>query len=149
MKPPVSLDDLMKMWSEDSVIDQTEPDRAMADIPKLHAKYLKILSYHNLVVKKLHGDYQKLKKLKWEYYNGDLNNLEDLKEFNLEPFTKKVIRQDISMWIDADKQLNDILLKKAMNQEIVDATTLILKELHSRTFQIKSIIEWERFTGGK
>lgn len=149
MKPPVSLDDLMKMWSEDSVIDQTEPGRAMADIPKLHAKYLKILSYHNLVVKKLHGDYQKLKKLKWEYYNGDLNNLEDLKEYNLEPFTKKVIRQDISMWIDADKQLNDILLKKAMNQEIVDATTLILKELHSRTFQIKSIIEWERFTGGK
>lgn len=149
MKPPVSLDDLMKMWSEDSVIDQTEPGRAMADIPKLHAKYLKILSYHNLVVKKLHGDYQKLKKLKWEYYNGDLNNIEDLKEYNLEPFTKKVIRQDISMWIDADKQLNDILLKKAMNQEIVDATTLILKELHSRTFQIKSIIEWERFTGGK
>lgn len=149
MKPPVSLDDLMKMWSEDSIIDQTEPGRAMADIPKLHAKYLKILSYHNLVVKKLHGDYLRMKKLKFEYFNGDLNNLEDLKEYNLEPFTKKVIRQDISMWIDADKQLNDILLKKAMNQEIVDATTLILKELHSRTFQIKSIIEWERFTGGK
>lgn len=148
MKPPVSLDDLMDMWAKDSVIDESEPSRAMAQIPKLHAKYLKILSYHNLVVKKLHNDYQHMKKLKWEYFHGDLNNPEDLAEHNLEPFTRKIIRQDIPMWIDADKQLTDILLKKAMHQEIVDATTSILKELHSRTFQIKSIIEWERFTGG-
>jgi hypothetical protein len=149
MKPPVSLEDIMAMWAEDSVIDETEPGRSMAKIPILHAKYLRILSYHNLLVKKLHNDYQRMKKLKFEYYNGDLNNPEDLAEHNLEPFTRKVIRQDIPMWIDADKQLTDILLKKAMHQEIAEAATSILKELHSRTFQIKGIMEWERFSGGK
>ena len=149
MKPPVSLEDLMAMWAEDSVIDETEPGRAMAKIPILHAKYLRILSYHNLLVKKLHNDYQRTKLLKWEYYKGNLNNQEDLKEHNLEPMVKNIMRQDIPMWIDADKQLTDILLKKAMHQEIAETTTSILKELHSRTFQIKSIIEWERFTGGK
>lgn len=149
MKPPVSLDDLMSMWAEDSIIDESEPGRSMAQIPKLHAKYLKILSYHNLLVKKQHTEYLKAKKLKFEYYNGQLNNPEDLAEHNLEPFTTKVIRQDVPMWLDADKQLNDILLKKAMHQEISDATTSILREIHSRTFQIRSLIEWERFTGGK
>lgn len=149
MKPPVSLDDLMNMWSKDSVVDQTELGNAMSQIPILHAKYLKILSYHNLLVKKFHNEYIKAKKIKFEYYNGDLNNPEDLKEHNLEPFNKKVIRQDIPMWIDADKQLTDILLKKAMHQEIVDATTAIMKELHSRTFQIKAMIDWEKFVGGR
>ena len=149
MKPPVSLEDLMSMWAEDSVIDETEPGRAMAKIPILHAKYLRILSYHNLMVKKLHNDYQRTKLLKWEYYKGNLNNPEDLKEHNLEPMVKNIMRQDIPMYLDGDNDLNKILLKKVMNQEIADAATSILKELHSRTFQIKSIIEWERFTGGK
>jgi len=149
MKPPVSLEDLMSIWAEDSVIDETEPGRAMAKIPILHAKYLRILSYHNLMVKKLHNDYQRTKLLKWEYYKGNLNNPEDLKEHNLEPMVKNIIRQDIPMYLDGDNDLNKILLKKVMNQEIADAATSILKELHSRTFQIKSIIEWERFTGGK
>ena len=149
MKPPVSLEDLMSIWAEDSVIDETEPGRAMAKIPILHAKYLRILSYHNLMVKKLHNDYQRTKLLKWEYYKGNLNNPEDLKEHNLEPMVKNIMRQDIPMYLDGDNDLNKILLKKVMNQEIADAATSILKELHSRTFQIKSIIEWERFTGGK
>ena len=149
MKPPVSLEDLMAMWAEDSVIDETEPGRAMAKIPILHAKYLRILSYHNLLVKKLHNDYQRTKLLKWEYYKGNLNNPEDLKEHNLEPMVKNIMRQDIPMYLDGDNDLNKILLKKVMNQEIADSCEKILKELNNRTFAITNIIKWEIYTGGK
>lgn len=72
MKPPVTIDVLMEEWVKDAPYDETEPQRAMANIPKLHAKYLRIMSHHNLIVKKLYAEYNTRRKIKWEYYSGDL-----------------------------------------------------------------------------
>jgi len=149
MKPPVNIDDLMEEWSKDASIDETEPGRETAKIPSLHAKYLRILTHHNLVCKKLTADYNKLKRLKFEYYSGFLNNPEDLAEHNLEPFDRKLLRQDVPSYVESDTDLNNILLKKVVHQEIVDFCTSVMKELNNRTFQLGNIIKWEQFTGGK
>jgi len=148
MKPPVNIDELMEEWSKDSQIDQTEPGRELIKTSSLHSKYLRILTHHNLVCKKLMGDYQKLKKLKWEYYSGDLNNPEDLEQYKFPPMVKKVLRQDIPMYIDSDTELNNILLKKTVHEEIVNFCGSVLKELNNRTWQLKSFIDWEKFTSG-
>jgi len=149
MKTPTTIELLMKEWESDSIIDELEPGKAIIEIPKLHSKYLKILIHHKLLIKKLTSNYNKLKKLKWEYYSGDLNNPEDLKQYNIpEPMSKKVLRSDIHIYLDSDTDLNNLLLKKVLNEEIVYACESILKELHSRTFQIKSFIEYEKFIGG-
>jgi hypothetical protein len=63
--------------------------------------------------------------------------------------TKKVLRADISIYLDSDKELNAILLKKVLNEEIVEFCKSVLKELNNRTFQVRSIIEWEKYTGGQ
>ena len=149
MKPPVNIDDLVEEWSKDAPIDETEPSRSMARIPILHAKYLKIFTHHSLIVKKLTIDYNKTKNIKWQYYSGDLNNPEDLGQYGYEPWTKKTLRQDIPMLLDADNELTLILMKKVIHQEIVDFCTSVLKELHSRTFQLKTFCEWERYVGSK
>ena len=95
-----------------------------------------------------HKEYQSRRKIKWEYYSGDLNNPEDLAKHNLEPMMKKVLRSDIGQYLDSDTELNNILLKKAVHEEIVDFCKAVLKELNNRTFQVRSIIDWEKFTGG-
>lgn len=148
MKPPVSIESLHEEWAKDAVIDETEPARTLAKTSSLHAKYLQILTHHNLIIKKLMSDYAKLKRLKWEYYNGDLNNPEDLQQYGFEPITKKILRPEIPMYLDADEQLNTILIKKTVHQEIVDACTSILKEINNRTWQLKAMMDWERFTSG-
>lgn len=148
MKPPVNIDSLMEEWSNDSKIDETEPGRELIKTSTLHSKYLRIMTHHNLICKKLMGDYNKLKKTKWEYYSGDLNNPEDLEKHGLEPMMKKVLRQDIPTYIDSDTDLNNILLKKMLHQEIVDFCGSVLKEINNRTWQLRSFIEWEKFTSG-
>lgn len=148
MKPPVNIDSLMEEWSTDSKIDETEPGRELIKTSTLHSKYLRIMTHHNLICKKLMGDYNKLKKIKWEYYSGDLNNPEDLEKHGLEPMMKKVLRQDIPTYIDSDTDLNNILLKKMLHQEIVDFCSSVLKEINNRTWQLRSFIEWEKFTSG-
>jgi hypothetical protein len=148
MKPPVKLDDLMDEWSKDCKIDETEPGSETAKIPTLHSKYLRILTHHNLIVRKLQNEYNAMKAVKFQYYSGDLNNTEDLEKYGFEPWPKRVLRQDINMYLDSDKELTDLLLKKVIHQEIVDFCTSVLKEIGSRTYQLGNIIKWETFTGG-
>jgi hypothetical protein len=148
LKPPTNIQALMIEWSEDSRVDSTEPGLELLKIPTLHSKYLNILTHHNLLSKKASVAYNKAKLLKSQYYHGDLNNKEDLEKHNLEPNPKKIMRTDIGMYIDADDDMNTLLLKKAANQEIVDYCTSVLKELHSRTFQIRSYIDYVKFTNG-
>jgi lysyl-tRNA synthetase class II len=149
MKPPVNIDALMEEWVKDSAWDETEPQKAMANIPKLHAKYLRIMTHHNLLVKKLYAEYNTRRKIKWEYYSGDLNNPEDLEKYGLEPMMKKVLRADLSHYLDSDTELNNILLKKVIHEEIVEFCKNVLKECNNRTWQLKEYMSWERFVGGQ
>ena len=149
MKPPVNIELLMEEWIKDVSFDETEPQKAMANISKLHAKYLRILTHHNLLAKKLQSDYNSRRKIKWEYYSGDLNNPEDLERYGLEPMMKKVLRADLQHYLDSDTELNNTLLKKVMHEEIVDFCKSVLKELNNRTWQLKSFMDWEKFIGGQ
>jgi hypothetical protein len=149
MKPPVKISDLHDMWAVDSKVDVTEPSRELARIGQLHSKYLHILSFHNLLCKKLTSDYNKHKRFKIEYYSGYYNNPEDLKKFNIQPILKKIHKDEIPMHVDSDNDICDILLKKALNQEIVDVCSHIIKEIGQRTWQLGNIVKWEMFTGGK
>lgn len=149
MKPPVNIDALLSEWSKDSVMDELEPGKELIRIPNLHSKYLTIMVHHNLLAKKFQMEYNNLKKIKWEYYLGDLNNPEDLEAHGFEPNPKKILRQDMPTYIDSDEQLNKILLKKVLHQEIVDVCTAIIKELNSRTWQLKSFIDWTKHNSGQ
>jgi hypothetical protein len=149
MKPPVTIDALMEEWSKDSSIDQIDPQKSMAKIPELHSKYLRALTHHSMVAKKIQASYNERRRIKWEYYSGDLNNPDDLAKYELEPFTKKVMKSDIGQYLDSDTELNSILLKKVVHEEIVDFCKAVLKELNQRTWQIKSYMDWERFIRGQ
>lgn len=149
MKPPVTIDALMEEWTKDAGIDQIDPQKSMAKIPELHAKYLRILTYHNMVAKKTQASYNERRRLKFEYYNGDLNNPEDIAKYGFEPFAKKVIKSEIGQYLDSDTELNTILLKKVVHEEIVDFCKAVLKELNNRTWQLKEYMSWERFIRGQ
>ena len=56
------LDELLEMWRTDSIIDRTEPGKALINIPQLHSKYLNILSRHRLLSKESEFKYNKMKK---------------------------------------------------------------------------------------
>ena len=140
------LDDVLQMWATDSVIDRTESGRALIDIPKLHSKYLNILSSHRLLAKEAEFNYNKWRKLKWEYYTGKLDE-EEMKARGWEPFPF-TLKSEINTYLDADEDINKYLAKKLLHEEIVEVCQAILKELNSRTFQLRDVIAWERFIAG-
>ena len=140
------LDDLLEMWRTDSIIDRTEPGKALINIPQLHSKYLNILSRHRLLSKESEFKYNKMKKLKWEYYTGKLDQ-DQLDKHGWEPFPF-VLKSDITTYLESDDDINKHIAQKIVHDEIVEVCSSILKELHSRTFQLKEFITWERFIQG-
>lgn len=140
------LDELLLMWTEDSEIDRTEPGKALLDIPKLHSKYLNILSRHRLLSKESEFKYNKMKRLKWEYYTGKLDS-DVLKKYGWEQFPY-TLKSDINTYLESDDDLNKCIAAKLMHDEIVDVCQSILKELNSRTYQLRSFIDFEKFING-
>ena len=134
------------MWTVDSNIDRTEPGKELINIPKLHSKYLNILSRHRMLSKQCEFKYNKIRRLKWEYYTGKLDN-DQLKEYGWEPFPY-TLKSDITTYMESDDDINKHLVKKIMHDEIVELCQSILKELNSRTFQLRDFIAWERFIQG-
>lgn len=143
-----SLEEILKHWDEDCIIDQTEPGKEIIKIPKLHNKYLKILIRHKLALKKINFDYSRMRKVKEEYYNGSMSQ-EELEEYGWEPFLLNVrTKMGIEKYLESDNDLIKILSKKIHHDECIFACESILQELKSRTYQLKDYISWERFVSG-
>lgn len=140
------LDELLEMWKKDSIIDRTEPGRELINIPQLHSKYLNILSRHRLLAKEAEFKYNKMRKIKWEYYTGKMPK-EDLDKYGWEQFPY-TIKSEIATYLESDEDLNKFVASKILHDEIVDVCQSIIKELNSRTYQLRDYISWEKFING-
>lgn len=140
------IDTLLAEWKKDAVLNILEPDIELRKISPLHAKYLTILSSHRRALKEGERRLTKLKRLKYEYYTGRLDKV-TLDKYEWPPFPY-TLKGDLNTYLDSDKELLNARAVLSIHEEVVDLTERILKELGSRTFQLKDIISWARFTSG-
>ena len=144
----MNLDNIIDSWKTDTKLDDLNLDAESIKVSSLHAKYLGFLSEERILLRKLSIDRRNLVKKLIEYYRGDLNNPEDLKEIGREPYAKKVMKNEVMSYVEADSDLIKIDAKIEMQQEKVDTLLEIMKSINSRGFQIKNVIEWRRLTFG-
>ena len=60
----------------------------------------------------------------------------------------KVLRQDVSTFIDADKDILKLSQKVSYLKVVCSYLENILRQINNRGFQIKNAIDWKRFTEG-
>lgn len=142
-----NLEQVLDYWKKDAEIDQTEPGKELIRIPILHSKYLNILTKHKIASKKAFFDYNRMKKVKWEYYTGKMSQ-EDLQEYGWEPF-QFTLKSDIGTYLESDADLIKLLEKKVYHEEVVSVIESIMNELKQRTWQLRDYISWEKFVGGQ
>ena len=144
----MKIDDVVTMWQSDCKIDETELSHESIKTPALHAKYLKIYSDQRLKLRSLKLKQKELRLKLSDYYRGDLNNPEDLKEIGREPWPKKVLKQDIIEYVDCDTDMISLNTKVAYQEELVDVLTEIIKGINGRGYVIKNSIDFLKFTMG-
>lgn len=141
-----SLENIFKMWEKDAEVNRLEPGKEIINIPMLHSKYLRELTEHRMASRKINFDLLKMRKTKFEYYSGKMPK-EELEERGWEPF-RYTLKSDIVAYIDSDKDIIRLQEKKYYHDETVMVLESIMKELHSRTFQLRDLIQWEKFVNG-
>jgi hypothetical protein len=95
--------------------------------------------------------YEKRKEIKrklTEYYSGDLNNPEDIKEIGREPFNKKLLNTQVQTYVDSDDEMININLKIGYQDELIKLLEDIVKTIHTRNFIIKNSLDYQRFMNG-
>ena len=73
---------------------------------------------------------------------------EDLKERGWEPNPLRILKSDIPIHMEADKDFVDLNLKLAYNKEKVEFLEAVVKTLNLRSYQINNAINWEKFKVG-
>ena len=146
IKPPVTLDTLMKEWSEDKIVDGTEIEKEILKISFLHGKYLNIMSHHRVLCRKMETDYKLMKGLREDYYQGHLTK-EEMEERGWEPIQHVLSNPQIARKLDTDGELNKLLLKRIAHGEIVEYCEDVLKSLNSRTWDLGNVIKYRQLTG--
>lgn len=143
----MNFDKIKEMAEKDLAIDDTELGNESTRIPQLHNKYLVIFHDERLVLRKAQADYRTLRKDKWEYYTGKMSQ-ERLTELGWQPFQSKILRNDLDVYMDSDKDLSSLQVKIEYQQEKVDYLESVLKGISQRHWVIRNSIEWRKFTNG-
>lgn len=143
----MDIETIKKMVAKDMEIDDLNLDLESLKTPQLHSKYLNILHDESLVLHKSTIEQKELRRLKWEYYLGKLDQ-ETLDEKGWQPFGLKILRTDIDVYLESDKDLLRMEARVYYLKEKVKYIESVLQSIGRRGWDIKSAIEWKKFMSG-
>jgi hypothetical protein len=143
----MKFEDIMDLWAQDSQMDDTELGAESLKIPLLHHKYYKMYVQEAIQLKAYEQQYKSLYRLKYEYYMGVLDQ-ETLAENGWNPNPLKILKQDLTIYIDADQDLQRIQVKIDIQKQKTSFLESAIKTISNRGFLIKNAIDWERFKVG-
>lgn len=140
----MNLDEIQKLWEEDSKIDEDNLHTESTKIPSLHAKYYRLFNTILTLKKAQENKYKILKKEKWQYYTGKA----EPDVYIEKPFDHKVLKNDLDKYLDADEDLIRCQTKMEYYQMMLNYLDSIIKTILNRTYQLKNAIEWQKFIRG-
>jgi hypothetical protein len=143
----MNINELKRMVESDLDIDSTELGAEALKSPQLHNKYLCFLLDEKHVLSLMESAMKIVERDKWLYYTGKISD-EDLKRNNWEPFELALVKQDVDRFIESDKQYADMLIKLNQQKEKINYLENVVKIMSNRAWNIKSAIEWNKFTQG-
>lgn len=143
----MKLEEIYAEWNADCIIDKTELGDESIKIPQLHNKYYKVFTSERLLLKKLEADFKQLRLAKHEFYSQGPSKEQIDAGWQLPP-KGLILKGDLPMYIEADKEIVELSLKIGYQQEKIELLESIIKSFHGRGFQIGKAIEWTKWTGG-
>jgi len=144
----ISLKELQETWAEDCKIDELNLGRVATQVPVLHSKYLNHLSTAKLQLRKAEAALYKLKRIKSQYFRGELSKFE-LESLGWDQYLgNKPLKQDMNDYLESDEDIIQQTDKVEYIRTVTDFLERVLRSVGSRGWDIKNSIEWSKFTNG-
>jgi len=142
----VTLDQIFEQWQQDCNVDKEQISVEATKIAALHYKYFKILSYERQRLKALQLQYKSDYKDAYETYMHGPSK-EQVKN-GFEPPRTIIVKKDVDVYLDADKTLQKSLISISVQEEKIALLQSIIQTIANRTFQLRAVIDWEKFKAG-
>lgn len=141
-------DELMTEWEKDCTIDRTDLMSTMYSHPILHSKYLTHLQTYKVQLRKCIMKYQSMRLLRQRYFNGEMTkDMLDAQGWE-QYLLKRPMKSEMEAMLDASPDLQLLQEKSLYIEGLVQAVESIMKDINSRYFLFKNLVEYEKFQAG-
>ena len=140
----MTLDELKQIVYKELPVDKDHLDTESLRNQELYAKFIDYKTNFEFLLAKAKGEYKILYKEKWEYYGGK----SDAKVYVTKPFDLKILKNDLHIYIESDKEIIDAENKIIYLETTTKYIDYALKSVQSRGWDIKNAIEWKKFEAG-
>jgi|ERR1700722_11478896 len=142
----MKLEDIQKLWAEDSQMDRLNLDAEAVNIPKLHHKYTTLRSEEVLKLAKLKSEYNKLYLDKWEWYVDGAHK--EGKEKGWKVVGHRIVKTEADKYLNADEDIIKLSLNISLQQEKSDFLKGVVDSINNRSFQINAATNFLKYTSG-
>lgn len=142
----MTLNEINELWAEDSKIDKINLGDESIKTPSLHHKYLQIYSKEKLILAKRKAEYNTLKLEKFNFLYSGITDKKHL-EWELPP-QGKIIKTEIPFHLEGDKELIELGLKLAYQQEKCDSLYSIISSINNRNYAVSGAIKFRIWESG-
>jgi hypothetical protein len=144
----MNIEQLQEEWDKDCEIDNNYLGETTTATPKLHAKYLKLLVNVKLKHTKFQSDYNMLRKNKFRLYRGELSH-DELTNLGWNQWQGvKPLKNEMDEFLSGDTELNTLRVKIDYLETMIYFLESVMKQLHSRDYQISTAVKWKMFLAG-
>jgi len=144
----MTFDELKEMVRKDISLDETQLDKESSRTPQIHNKYLLFFMEEKLSLTRTEIELDVIRKKKWLYFSGKMSQ-QELDDNGWEQFDLHILKNDIDKMIEADDQVIKQKLKVEYQREKVNYLENVVKIINNRQWNIRSIIDWLKFTNGQ
>ena len=147
----LTLEQILENWKKDCEIDDMELDKSSRETPKLHAKYVELLSMAKLQKQRKEMEFKKLLKDKFMWYNGKMDKQTmDEKGWEYDPFDglTKPLKSDMDYFYESDPQIQTLQSQIEYWKTVIDTLSEIVSNITWRHQTISNMIKWRQFTSG-
>ena len=143
-----TLSELQEEWKVDCQIDGNHLDDASLRTPHLHAKYISYLTEVRLKMSKIKSEYNKLRKIKFRYYRGELSKEECL-ELSWKQYQGcKPLKTEMAELLNGDEHILEMDLKIEYLTTMIALLESILWSIKDRTWILSNITKNRIFMSG-
>lgn len=143
----MKLEDIQKLWDEDSAIDESEVGTEASVIAQKHHRYLKIYNREKLALIKFQEDLKRLKFEKTEFYRDGPTEETKAKGWEF-PARGRLAPALATSHVEADKDVIEMNLRIGFQQEKIWYLHEIIKQLNNRNFALTNILNDRKWRQG-
>lgn len=143
-----TIDEVLKEWKEDSIIDELQINKELLKSPMLHAKYLEYFMSFKAKLAIAERKYNKMSFTRKRYYRGELTK-DELDQYGWDQYQGlKMSNTEYNQHSNIDPILVDMKELVDSHKASVQCIEFIMKNIAGRDWAIKSLIEHNKFVAG-